>query len=66
MYHQIALYFQVTQKVLRSSLMTADCCRNMWEPVYRIKQWCKSVHCVGYFYCVLVHVNMECLGIAEF
>jgi hypothetical protein len=34
----------------RSSLMMADYCRNMWEPVYRIKEWYKSVHSVGYFY----------------
>jgi hypothetical protein len=34
----------------RSSLKMADCCRNMQEPTYRIKQWYKSVHCVGYFY----------------
>jgi hypothetical protein len=31
--------FQVTQAEPRSSLMMADCCRNMLEPVYRIKEW---------------------------
>jgi hypothetical protein len=31
--------FQVTQKDLRSSLMLADYCQNMQDPVYRIKEW---------------------------
>jgi hypothetical protein len=31
-----------------SSLMMADYCRNMEEPVYRKKQWYKSVH-IGHF-----------------
>jgi hypothetical protein len=43
----IQFVFQVTQKDLRSSLMMAGYCRNM--PVYRIKEWYKSVHSVGYF-----------------
>jgi hypothetical protein len=42
--------FQVTQKYLRSSLMMAGYCQNMKEPVYRKKEWYKSVHSVGYFY----------------
>jgi hypothetical protein len=44
--------FQVTQKGLGSSLMMAGYCRNMLEPVYRIEEWYKSVHRVGYFYYV--------------
>jgi hypothetical protein len=36
----------------RSSLKMADYCRNMSDPEYRIKQWYKFVHCVGYFYYV--------------
>jgi hypothetical protein len=35
----IRFVFQVTQKDLRSSLMMAGYCRNMYEPVYRIKEW---------------------------
>jgi hypothetical protein len=31
--------FQVTKKDLRSSLMMAGYCRNMYEAVYRIKEW---------------------------
>jgi hypothetical protein len=34
----------------RSSLMMAGYCQNMWEPVYRIKEWYKSVLIVGYLY----------------
>jgi hypothetical protein len=45
----ILFVFQVTQKDLRSSLMMAGYCRNMYESVYRIKEWYKSVH-IGYFY----------------
>jgi hypothetical protein len=44
--------FQVTQTDPRSYLMMADYCRNMQEPVYRIKEWYKSVHSVGYLYYV--------------
>jgi hypothetical protein len=46
----IRFVFQVTKKDLRSSLMMAGYCRNMWEPVYRVKEWYKSVHIVGHFY----------------
>jgi hypothetical protein len=28
----------------------ADYCRNIKQPVYGIKEWCKSVYSVGYFY----------------
>jgi hypothetical protein len=35
----IRFVFQVTQKVLRNSLMMAGYCRNMKEPFYRIKKW---------------------------
>jgi hypothetical protein len=45
----IRFVFQATQKDLRSNLMAGDC-RNIYEPVYRIKEWYKSVHSVGYFY----------------
>jgi hypothetical protein len=41
---------QVTQNDLGSFLMMAGYLLNMWEPVYRIKVWYKSVHSVGYFY----------------
>jgi hypothetical protein len=34
----------------RSSLMMADYCQNTYKPVYRIKEWYKPVHSVGYFY----------------
>jgi hypothetical protein len=40
----------------RWSLMMADLCRTMLEPAYRIKQWCKSVHCIGYFYYVIERI----------
>jgi hypothetical protein len=59
----IRFVFQVTQKDLRRSLMMASYCRNMWEPVYRIKEWYKSVHSVGYFYYVTVNiVNISWFG----
>jgi hypothetical protein len=48
----IRFVFQVTQTDLRSSQLMADYCRNMYEPVYRIKEWYKAVHNVGYFYYV--------------
>jgi hypothetical protein len=38
----------------RSSLMIVYC-RNMYEPLYRIKKLCKSVHCVSYFYYVILY-----------
>jgi hypothetical protein len=44
--------FQVNRTDSRRSLMMADYCRNVWKPVYRIKEWHKSVHNVGYFYYV--------------
>jgi hypothetical protein len=28
----------------------AGYCRNMQKPVYRIREWYKSMHSVGYFY----------------
>jgi hypothetical protein len=37
----IGFVFKITQKDLRSSLMMAGYCRNMKEPVYRIKDWYK-------------------------
>jgi hypothetical protein len=40
----IRFVFQVTQKDQRSSLMIAGYCRNMQEPVYRVKEWYNSVH----------------------
>jgi hypothetical protein len=45
----IQFVFQVTQKDLRSSLLMAGHCRNLQEPVCRIKEWYKSVYSVGYF-----------------
>src|SRR5215510_151907 len=47
---RIRFVSQVTQTDPRSSLMMADYCRNMLEPVYRIKEWYKSLHSAGYFY----------------
>jgi hypothetical protein len=55
--HKHALYdtppirsaFQVSQMNPRSSLMMADYCWNMQEPVYWIKEWYNSVHSVGCF-----------------
>jgi hypothetical protein len=44
--------------------MMAGYCRNMWEPVYRIKVWYKSVHSVGYFYvlhAVVIHCALGCV-----
>jgi hypothetical protein len=35
----IRFVFQVTQKDLRNSLMMADYCRNMYEPVHRVNEW---------------------------
>jgi hypothetical protein len=35
----IRFVFQVTQKEIRSSLLMAGYCRNMYKPVYRIKKW---------------------------
>jgi hypothetical protein len=31
-------------------MMLADYCRNVLEPVYRIKEWYNSVHIIGHFY----------------
>jgi hypothetical protein len=47
----VCVTFQVTQTDPRSSLMMAGYCRNIWETVYRIKKY-KTVHSVGYLYCV--------------
>jgi hypothetical protein len=41
---------QVTQKELRSSLMMAGYCRNMYEPIHRIKERYKSLHFVRVFF----------------
>jgi hypothetical protein len=49
-YHQIDLHFHVTQtdpEVPWWWQTTANTCRK--EPVYRLKEWYKSVHSVGYF-----------------
>jgi hypothetical protein len=45
----IRFVFQVTQEDLISSLMMTGYCQNMWEPVYRTKEWYKSVHSAGLF-----------------
>jgi hypothetical protein len=45
----IRFVFQVTQKDLRSSLMMAGYCRNMYEPIHWIKNLNRSVHIVGVF-----------------
>jgi hypothetical protein len=37
---------------LRSSLMMAGYCRNMYEPVYRIKEW--------YNQCILLVISTAC------
>jgi hypothetical protein len=50
--HHIDLYFSRNSDESRSSLKMADCCRNMQEPAYEIRQWCISVHCVGFSYYV--------------
>jgi hypothetical protein len=36
----------------------AGYCRNMYESVYVIKEWYKSVHRVGYFYYVNQHTTI--------
>jgi hypothetical protein len=45
----IRFVFQVTQEDLRSSLILAGYCRNIQEPIHRIKEWYKSVHFVRLF-----------------
>jgi hypothetical protein len=42
--------FQATQTDARSSLMMADYCRNMYKPVYWIKEWYNSMHSIGCSY----------------
>jgi hypothetical protein len=44
----IRFILQVTQKYLRRSLMMAGSCRNMWEPIRRLKERYKSVRSVGF------------------
>jgi hypothetical protein len=52
----IRFVFQVTQKALRSSLMVAGYCRNMWEPIRRIKEW--------YNQCILLVVSTTLSGVS--
>jgi hypothetical protein len=47
--------FKVTQKDLRSFLIVAGYCRNMQEPVYRIKEW--------YNQCVLLVISTDTVSI---
>jgi hypothetical protein len=52
----IGFIFQGTQKDPRSSMMIAGYCRNMWEPVYRIKEMYRiSAYCSSFLLRLIMH-----------